>query len=224
MAKEFRLLITLTFLISLTFSFSACSQTADFITSSPPITSPMLSYTIVDTGQTKFYDNSKEIPAPKQTESFYGQDAHYQGNQPAYTDNGDGTVTDLNTGLVWQKSPDRNGDGKIEYSDKVTYSEAQLVPAKLNAMKYGGFSDWRLPTVKELYSLIDFRGAEPNPQASSSAGATPYINTDYFEFWGGPHYLDRIEAKLREDPAFLRGPVIGTSCLTDSTRPPSVSS
>ncbi len=64
------------------------------------------SYTVVDTGQTKCYDNTKEIPCPQPGQPFYGQDAQYQGNQPAYRDNHDGTVSDLNTGLMWQKTPD----------------------------------------------------------------------------------------------------------------------
>ena len=48
---------------------------------------------------------SDRIDRPQPAEPFYGQDAQYQGIQPAYRDNGDGTVTDLNTGLVWQRTP-----------------------------------------------------------------------------------------------------------------------
>jgi hypothetical protein len=59
------------------------------------------SYTVVDTGQTKCYDNYREIAPPGPGQPFYGQDAQHQGNPPAYRDNGDGTVTDLNTGLMW---------------------------------------------------------------------------------------------------------------------------
>jgi hypothetical protein len=60
---------------------------------------------VVDTGQEKCYDNSREIICPEPGEAFYGQDAQNQGIQPAYQDNGDGTVTDLNTGLLWQQDP-----------------------------------------------------------------------------------------------------------------------
>ncbi len=62
-------------------------------------------YPIVDTGQERCYDNGREIKYPKAGEPFFGQDAQYQGNQPAYRDNGDGTITDLVTGLTWQKDP-----------------------------------------------------------------------------------------------------------------------
>ncbi|MCD6517950.1 MAG: hypothetical protein J7L72_11125 [Candidatus Aminicenantes bacterium] len=56
-------------------------------------------YTVVDTGQKKCYDNFKEISCPKPGQPFYGQDAQYKGHQPHYIDNGNGTITDVNTGL-----------------------------------------------------------------------------------------------------------------------------
>ncbi|MBF0259836.1 MAG: hypothetical protein HQK62_13570 [Desulfamplus sp.] len=37
-------------------------------------------YRVPDTGITKCYDNSREIPCPKQGQPFYGQDAQYDGN------------------------------------------------------------------------------------------------------------------------------------------------
>ena len=92
-----------------------------------------------------------------------------QGNQPSYTLSGDGlTVVDNVTGLTWQRSPDTNGDGSIKASDKLTWTQAQARPATLTRRAYGGYSDWRLPTIKELYSLIDFRGTDP-----SVPGPTP---------------------------------------------------
>ncbi len=134
-------------------------------------------YAVVDTGQTIFYGTSQEISAPKLGELFYGQDTQYEGNKPSYKNNGDGTITDLATGLMWQKSPDRNGDGVINYSDKLYYDEAVASAASFNL---AGYTDWRLPTIKELYSLILFSGAEINPDAKSTADSIPFIDTDYF--------------------------------------------
>jgi hypothetical protein len=137
----------------------------------------------VDTGQTKYYDNSREIAAPKQGEPFYGQDAQYQGNQPSYSLSTDRlTVYDNVTGLTWQSSPDINGDGSLTRSDKLTWAQAQVRSAALNASSYGGFSDWRLPTIKELYSLIKFNGTDPNPTSNDISGLTPFIDTNYFKF------------------------------------------
>ncbi len=122
-------------------------------------------YAVVDTGQTKCYNATTEIACPSAGQAFYGQDAQVQGNQPSYTLSGDGlTVLDNVTGLTWQRSPDTNGDGSIEANDKLTWTQAQARPAALNAARYGGYSDWRLPTIKELYSLIDFRGTDPSGQ------------------------------------------------------------
>ena len=87
------------------------------------------------------------------------------------------TVHDNNTGLTWQRSPDTDGDGALTWRDKLTQAQAQALPAKLNAAKFGGFSDWRLPTIKELYSLIIFSGIDPSGPGAESAKLTPVIDT-----------------------------------------------
>jgi hypothetical protein len=61
-------------------------------------------YTIVDTGQDAFYGERQEIATPTTGSAFYGQDAQYAGVQAQYRDNRDGTVSDLNTGLMWVKA------------------------------------------------------------------------------------------------------------------------
>jgi len=144
------------------------------------------SYAIVDTGQSLTYDNSTEIAAPDPGEAFYGQDAQIEGNQPSYTTSADGlTVTDNVTGLTWTQGADWSGDGTVNAADKFTYANAQTYAATLNAQTYGGFDDWRAPTIKELYSLIDYRGTDPNPMATSTDGLVPFIDTDVFEFGYG---------------------------------------
>ncbi len=146
------------------------------------------SYTIVDTGQAKCYDDSgAQIACPADGEAFYGQDAQYSGNAPNYTDNpstisgqaGDGTITDNVTGLMWQQSPDTDGDGDIDEADKLSYAEAL---AGADTFSLAGYDDWRLPTIKELYSLIDFSGLDPNINGTDTSSLTPFIDTDYFDF------------------------------------------
>jgi len=61
-------------------------------------------------------------------------------------DNGDGTVTDRATGLMWQKSGS---------SRSVTWGRAELYIDKLNRNQFAGYSDWRLPTIDELASLLE---------------------------------------------------------------------
>ncbi|MDM8555643.1 TIR domain-containing protein [Desulfococcaceae bacterium HSG7] len=62
-----------------------------------------------------------------------------------YKENGDGTINDHATGLIWQQSG----------SDWLTYKNAQKYVQKLNRKKFAGFNDWRLPTVEELASLLE---------------------------------------------------------------------
>ncbi len=126
-----------------------------------------LTYPIVDSDQGNCYGESAAINCPAAGESFYGQDAQYQGNLPSYTDNGDGTVTDNVTGLMWQKSP----------GEKMTYAQAA---AGAEAFSLAGYDDWRLPTIKELYSLIQFDGVDPSGPVAASL--IPFIDTHYFDF------------------------------------------
>ena len=134
-----------------------------------PITSPTTtqaqstSYAIVDTGQHNCYAAVGALDCPPEGAEFFGQDAQYQGLEPSYQDNGDGTITDLNTGLMWQQTPDLD--------NKVTLAQAQ---ANAGTLDLGGYDDWRLPTIKELYSLINFGG--------SLMIHEPYIDTAYFDF------------------------------------------
>ena len=133
-------------------------------------------YIVVDTGQDKCYDNTGEISCPSPRDPFHGQDAQYQGNQLTYQDNGDDIITDLNTGLMWQKTPDF--DNKLAWDQTKTYA---------SSLQFAGYDDWRLPTIKELYSLIDFNGN------SKAVTPVPYIDTVYFDFeWGDVASGDRL--------------------------------
>ena len=63
-----------------------------------------------------------------------------------FKDNGNGTVTDRKTGLMWQQS---GSDGDMKYKDTDDYV------GRLNRKNLGGYSDWRLPTLEELASLLE---------------------------------------------------------------------
>ena len=154
-----------------------------------------LTYPIVDTGQAKCYDQRSEIAPPKAGQPFYGQDAQFQAHPASYTLSADGlTVLDNVTGLTWQRSPDTDGDGALTRRDKLTLTQAQALPAKLNATKFGGFDDWRLPTIKEQYSLFDARGTDPSgPGGNDTSQLTPYLDTKYFKFaYGNPATGERV--------------------------------
>lgn len=122
-----------------------------------------LTYPIVDTMQKLCYDDSSVVECTK----AILQDANYSGLAPSYKDNGDGTITDNVTGLMWQQ----------DAGAKVTYSEGS---STLSNFKLANYSDWRIPTVKELYSLIQFNGIDPN-SCRSECPLVPFINQEYFK-------------------------------------------
>ena len=126
---------------------------------------PLLPYVVVDTGQDRCFDNRREIAPPALGQPFGGQDAQHRGLAAAYRDGGDGTVSDLNTGLVWVKAR----------GPKLTWDAAVAAAADC---RVGGHDDWRMPSIKELYSLIDFRGGSRRTAAASR----PYLDTTYFGF------------------------------------------
>jgi len=81
-------------------------------------------FPVVDTGQTGCYDAAgSETTCPSTGADFYGQDAQVTGHSPSYTNNNNGTITDNVTGLIWQQSPDTNGDGDITATISVNLSQ-----------------------------------------------------------------------------------------------------
>ena len=110
---------------------------------------------------------ANELPDTGQEESYtatFGEDNDYQpaASQPSYTDNGDGTITDNRTGLMWVKdgnSEGCNNGGYLTWEQALTFCEG---------LSYAGYSDWRLPNVRELESIVD------------AGERLPAINTTYF--------------------------------------------
>ncbi|WP_239670890.1 DUF1566 domain-containing protein [Vibrio variabilis] len=150
--------------------------------SAPSFAQSAYSYTIVDTNQTQCSGASSTMGSCV-GETGLGQDAQYQGAMPSYTDNGDGTVTDNNTGLVWAQTTDLNGDGKITADDKVTYDEGAAYASRL---ALGGHNDWRVPTIKELYSLMLFDGEDPSGiNGAGTYSIMPFIDHSVFGFESG---------------------------------------
>jgi len=80
----------------------------------------------------------------------------------SYVDNSDGTITDVVTGLVWEK-----------VMVAMTWNNAV---SAANIATTGGYTDWRLPSMKELYSLILYSGS-----CSGDNSIRLFIDHEYFD-------------------------------------------
>jgi hypothetical protein len=102
-----------------------------------------------------------------------GQDGAVRtGIAQSYTDNGDGTITDHVTGLMWEKL---SHDNSIHDRDHIYRSEGVFLNkmAQLNRHRFAGYDDWRVPNQRELESLVDAGHAFPAIDPIFDRNCTP---------------------------------------------------
>jgi len=119
------------------------------------------------TGQTTCWDTGGTVVPCSGT----GQDGDVEaGSHLAYTDNGDGTITDDVTGLTWEKKSD---DGSVHDKDTL-YNWTNAYAVHLAALNGGGgfagHTDWRLPNVKELQTIVHYENVNPSVATAFNAG------------------------------------------------------
>ncbi|MCX6895223.1 MAG: DUF1566 domain-containing protein [Verrucomicrobia bacterium] len=118
----------------------------------------------------------------------------YVRNNPGYgtnnfVNNGDGTITDLATCLMWSQADSGAG---MNWSNALVWVQAR------NATNHLGYSDWRLPNTKELQSILDYTRS---PATTASAAINPnFFNCtaitneggagDFPFYWAGTTHLD----------------------------------
>ena len=85
----------------------------------------------------------------------FGEDHDYLINNPSFTNNNNGTILDNVTGLMWQQVD----GGQMTHENAIVYCDNLVL---------GGYSDWRLPTPIEAFSILNHQNANPA------------INTTYF--------------------------------------------
>ena len=166
---------------------------------------------VPDTGQANCHSFFPEIPCPQPGEPFYGQDAQYITNPHSYTKLGYGSVElpdnatewimvrDNVTGLIWEVKTD---DGSIHDKDN-SYTWYDSNPATnggwagepgsgtdtedfindLNASQFGGYSDWRMPTIKELSFIRHMDRFDP------IIDTIYFPNTRYDVYWSSTTYV-----------------------------------
>jgi len=84
-----------------------------------------------------------------------------------FVDNGDGTISDKATGLMWEQK----GSKKV-----TSFYIATKHVKKLNKKKFAGYDDWRIPTIEELYSLLD-------PNTNKQPYINPVFETKAYHCW-----------------------------------------
>ena len=146
---------------------------------------------VPDTGQTTLY--------------AAGDDSTYLSSAPSYTDNGDGTITDRVTGLMWQKCLSGQSGALCSTGTATTYNWFQAngtANANFNPggvvnicgdLTVGGYSDWRLPTDFELMSIADYGGAfgsainttyfSPTPVYASNWSSNSAVGLDTYAWY-----------------------------------------
>jgi len=112
------------------------------------------------------------LPKTGQTTSYNtGDDGDYEAGSaisPRFTDNGDGTITDNVTGLMWVKDGYCNGSPPScmqTYVNALAYAEA---------LNYAEHTDWRLPNVFELMSIVDVSKSPAVPTIFTNTAAYFY--------------------------------------------------
>ena len=167
--------VTLSHLL-LALSLLACGEDAPEMTTNntttdggSTTTAAALTWPVVETGQEACYDTSTAVACADAGAALHGQDAQYQGFAFDLVNNGDGTVSDRVTGLMWRRDP----------GEKLTWDQAVAGAATFDL---AGYDDWRLPTIHELYSLMDFRGLDPSGLESGEVTLKPFIDDEAFVF------------------------------------------
>ncbi|MBI4689003.1 MAG: DUF1566 domain-containing protein [Nitrospirae bacterium] len=141
------------------------------------------------TGQTTCYDASGNVITCTGT----GQDGDIQAGvawpDPRFSSNADTTITDNLTGLIWTKdagTPTYTGSSSTCTGGTKTWTAAIDYVACLNTNNYLGHTDWRLPNINELESLV-------NAEQSNSATwlySQGFNNVQSFYYWSSSTYAD----------------------------------
>lgn len=188
------------------------------------------------TFQTNCYDAAGLVIACAGT----GQDGEFHAGQArSFNDNGDGTITDNVTGLIWEKLDDNNVSGIHDYTRGWTWDNAFRKVRVLNGdatacigsgnpdtcctgagtgtcSPFAGHSDWRLPNVMEMFSLVSFATFDPTVSAEFNTACTSGCTTatcsctasSFIDYWTSTASLD--DTTRSRYVGFYNGNVAGT--------------
>jgi hypothetical protein len=135
-------------------------------------------------------DITKPNPTPQSIDACFGINQNKR-----FVDNGDGTIFDTDTGVMWLQNANHFND-TFEWQDSVDVCAA---------LDFAGHNDWRLPTVKEIISLIDY--GENNPVLPKGH---PFKNVQSDFYWSASSYVP--------DPHYAWGVYMGSGTVNYNHR------
>lgn len=140
---------------------------------------------MMDFGRRPTGNTQNVLPKTGQTTSYRpGDDGDYEKgweDGDRFTDNGDGTITDNATNLMWPKDwtgLGGNNGNKLKWNGCIDYSEA---------LDFAGYTDWRLPNAIESPSLMNFSLSNP-------AVGAPFTNVPSDFFYTSTTYIGDLAA------------------------------
>jgi hypothetical protein len=112
--------------------------------------------------------NKRDIKTRVKRCNFFDKKLNENGDYPNdFVENGNGTVTDRSTGLMWEQK----GSEKEE-----SFHSATKYVQELNKKKFAGYDDWRIPAIEELYSLLE-------PNTNKQLYINPVFATKPYHCW-----------------------------------------
>lgn len=163
-----------------------------------------------ETGQTFCLDTAVNRHIPCTDPLAAGQDGAIRAGvswpEQRFVDNGNGTISDNFTGLIWAKDMNimvsRNPSDDLDqgwdetpYDGKVNWQHALDYVADLNREYYLGFNDWQLPNVTQLNSLADHQGDEnhcTSDGCDSWLASAGFINVPKYKYYGEGFAVDTL--------------------------------
>lgn len=157
------------------FSFVAVIELLMFLLW-PPVLVLAGEVNLPKTGQTTCYNESGNVIDCVET----GQDGDIQAGvawpEPRFEDNGDGTVTDHLTGLIWLKNA--NCAGAMIWNDALNFCN-NLASGACGLTDGSAAGDWRLPNIIELESLVNAEASNPAAWLNTQG----FSNVQSFDYW-----------------------------------------
>jgi hypothetical protein len=131
--------------------------------------------------------------------NFFEKDLNEGGDFPNdFVDNGDGTVTDRVTRLMWEKG----GSSSTLY-----ISKAEKYVSRLNKERFLGQNDWRIPSLEELCSLVEQKVNERGQHISSlfkdkqsKCLSTDLLNTEFMKHCNIHNFVNFTKGNIDDTP------------------------